>query len=174
MQAQFSFLIRMRDKLTQTHAAVEQIRGVRKQVDEWAGRTSAQTVADAARDLKEKLEAIEGELAQIKAGAQIDRLKYPAKLNGKLTGLISWVTSSDEKPTQQSREVYGILSDQVNVQLDALQKVLDEERGQVQRPYRRTGGFAAEPEPLSHQSDAGKAVAPKEERVSATDKLIGQ
>ena len=127
MQAQFSFLIRMRDKLTQTHAAVEQIRGIRKQVDEWAGRTSAQTVADAAKDLNGKLEAIEGELAQIKANAQIDRLKYPAKLNGKLTGLISWVTSSDEKPTQQSREVFGMLSDQVNVQLDALQKVLDED-----------------------------------------------
>ena len=74
-----------------------------------------------------KLVAIEGELAQIKANAQIDRLKYPAKLNGKITGLISWVTSSDERPTQQSREVFGILSDGVNEQLDALQKVLDED-----------------------------------------------
>ena len=127
MQEQFSFLIRLRDKLTQIHTAVEQIRSVRKQVDEWAGRTNAQTVANAAQDLNEKLAAIEGELAQTKASAQIDRLKYPAKLNGKLNGLISWVTSSDEKPTQQSREVFGLLSDQVNVQLDALKTVLDED-----------------------------------------------
>ena len=127
MQEQFSFLIRMRDKLTQTHAAVEQIRSVRKQVDEWAGRTNAQPVADAAKDLNEKLAAIEGELAQTKANAQIDRLKYPAKINGKINGLISWVTSSDERPTQQSREVFGLLSDQVNVQLDTLKTVLDED-----------------------------------------------
>ena len=127
MQEQFSFLIRMRDKLTQTHAAVEQIRSVRKQVDSWTERTNAETIAEAAEDLTGKLVAIEGELAQIKANAQIDRLKYPAKLNGKITGLISWVTSSDERPTQQSREVFGILSDGVNEQLDALQKVLDED-----------------------------------------------
>lgn len=127
MEEQFNFLIRMRDKLTQTHAAVEQIRSVRKQVDSWTERTSAETIAEAAEDLTGKLVAIEGELAQIKANAQIDRLKYPAKLNGKITGLISWVTSSDERPTQQSREVFGILSEGVNEQLDALQKVLDED-----------------------------------------------
>ena len=127
MQEQFSFLIRMRDKLTQTHAAVEQIRSIRTQVDEWTGRTNAQAVADASKDLNEKLAAIEGELAQTKANAQIDRLKYPAKINGKINGLISWVTSSDEKPTQQSREVFGLLSDQVNVQLDALKTVLDKD-----------------------------------------------
>jgi uncharacterized coiled-coil DUF342 family protein len=147
MQEQFNFLIRMRDKLTQTHAAVEQIRSVRKQVDEWAGRTNVQTVADAAKDLTEKLSAIEGELAQIKANAQIDRLKYPAKLNGKLTGLISWATSSDEKPTQQSREVFGMLSDQVNTELDALQKVLDEDVTKFNSIVEELGVSALNPNP---------------------------
>ena len=127
IQEQFRFLIGMRDKLSQTHAAVEQIRSIRRQVDEWAGRTDAQTIADAASELKEKIAAIEGVLAQTRAKAQIDRLKYPAMLNGKLTALISWVTSSDEKPTQQSREVYGLLADQVNTQLDELQQVIDED-----------------------------------------------
>ena len=150
MQEQFSFLIRMRDKLTQTHAAVEQIRSIRTQVDEWTGRTNAQAVADASKDLNEKLAAIEGELAQTKASAQIDRLKYPAKLNGKLNGLISWVTSSDEKPTQQSREVFGLLSDQVNVQLDALKTVLDEDVAKFNTLVAEMEVAALNPNPLNY------------------------
>ena len=129
MEAQFAFLMEIRDKLSETHIAVKQIRSIRRQVEEWTARTEGQTsgepVAKAAGEIKEKLAAIEGELVQYHARSQIDRLKYPSRLNGKLTGLLSWVTSSDEKPTKQSVEVYNHLSKQVDAQVEALRKFIE-------------------------------------------------
>ncbi len=129
LEAQFAFLMELRDKLSETHNAITRLRGVRGQVDEWARRAAGQAagepVAAAAARVNEKLAAIEGELAQVRARSQIDRLKYPAKLNGKLFGLLSWVTSVDERPTEQSRQVFSLLAQQVDAQLEALREALD-------------------------------------------------
>ena len=122
-------MLEIRDKLSETHNAVKQIRSIRRQVEEWTARTEGQAtgqpVAKAAEEIKEKLAAIEGELVQSQARSQIDRLKYPARLNGKLAGLLSWVTSSDEKPTKQSVQVYNHLSKQVDAQGEALRKFIE-------------------------------------------------
>ena len=129
MEAQFAFLLEIRDKLSETHIAVKQIRSIRRQVEEWTARTEGQAsgepVTKAADEIKEKLAAIEGELVQYHARSQIDRLKFPSRLNGKLTGLLSWVTSSDDKPTKQSVEVYNHLYKQVDAQVEALRKFIE-------------------------------------------------
>ncbi len=68
MEALFAFLLEIRDKLSETHNAVKQIRSIRRQVEEWTARTEGQAtgqpVAKAAEEIKEKLAAIEGELVQ--------------------------------------------------------------------------------------------------------------
>ena len=129
LEAQFTLLIEIRDKLSDTHAAVKQLRNVRDQVDEWANRTEEKTalqpISDAAGSIRDKLAAIENALVQIQARAQVDRLRYPMKLNGKLAGLLAWVASADDKPTEQSFEVFSHLSGQVDDQLRELQVVID-------------------------------------------------
>ncbi len=42
-----------------------------------------------------------------------------------MAGLLSWVTSSDEKPTKQSVQVYNHLSKQVDAQGEALRKFIE-------------------------------------------------
>ena len=129
MKAQFDFLLRIRDKLSATHGAINQIRSIRQQVDEWVGRTEGQSTSDPlsqnASAIKEKLKAIEGELTQVRARAQIDRLKFPVKLNGKLAGLVATVASADERPAEQTYAVFDHVSEQVDAQLQLLGEVIE-------------------------------------------------
>ena len=59
LDAQFEFLIQIRDKVSETHDGINQLRRIRQQVDQWVSRAqghpSAQTVGDAA-------ESVEGEI----------------------------------------------------------------------------------------------------------------
>ena len=131
LEAQHALLLRIRDKLSETHEGINRIRSLRQQVEEWARRGSgtagAERIAEAAGALKERLSAIEGELTQVRARAQIDRLKYPVKLNGKLAGLAANVASADEAPTQQAYAVHEHVAGQVDSHLDRLQEVVDRE-----------------------------------------------
>ncbi len=69
-QKQFAFLIKIRNKLTETHNGILQIREVRKQVEDLLkrleGQPNSKNVIDAGRALDAKLTAIEEELYQTK------------------------------------------------------------------------------------------------------------
>jgi hypothetical protein len=131
LEAQHALLLRIRDKLSETHEGINRIRSLRQQVEEWdrrgSGTGGAERIAEAANALKEHLSAIEGELTQVKARAQIDRLKYPVKLNGKLAGLAANVASADDAPTQQAYAVHEHVAGQVDSHLVELQEVVDKE-----------------------------------------------
>ena len=68
LDAQFRFLVEIRDKVSETHDGINQLRRVRQQVDQWVNRAhghpSEETVTDAAEAVKEKLKGIEDELIQ--------------------------------------------------------------------------------------------------------------
>ena len=52
------FLIQIRDKVSETHDGINQLRRVRQQVEQWVsraeGHASAETVSDAAESVKEE------------------------------------------------------------------------------------------------------------------------
>jgi hypothetical protein len=131
--AQFSLLLRIRDKLSETHDAINQLRSIRQQLEEWvrraagvaSGQTVAETVGQAATRIAEKLTTIETELVQSRARVQQDQLNFPTRLNAKLSGLTSVVASSDGAPTQQAYEVLHDLSRRIDQQLLQLQEVVD-------------------------------------------------
>ena len=131
--AQFSLLLRIRDKLSETHDAINRLRSIRQQVEEWErraeavsnGQTAAAAVAQAAAGIREKLTAIEAELIQSRARVQQDQLNFPTRLNAKLSGLTSVVASADGAPTQQAYEVFHDLSTRIDQQLIQLQGVID-------------------------------------------------
>ena len=129
LDAQFALLIQVRDKVSATHDAINTIRNVRKQIEEWEQRTEGQpqrdAVASAGKSLKEKLVAVEGELTQVKAKNRQDTLDYPIKLNAKLAALSGVVGSADATPTRQAREVFADLSARVDAQLGRLRQILD-------------------------------------------------
>jgi len=125
---QFDLLLKIRDKLSETHNAIIQIRDVRKQVDEIAGRVKDQpnsgSVIEAAKALSAKLTAIEEELYQTRNQSNQDPLNYPIKLNNKLAALAGVVGSADAAPTNQSQAVYEELVSKINAQLQKLDQTL--------------------------------------------------
>jgi photosystem II stability/assembly factor-like uncharacterized protein len=116
--------LKIRDKLSETHNAIIQIRDVRKQVEDLLKRVGGQpnfkVVNDAGTALNKKLTTIEETLYQTKNQSNQDPLNFPIRLNNKLAALGGVVGSAESAPTAQSYAVY----DEVVTQIDAeLQKL---------------------------------------------------
>ena len=79
--------------------------------------------------MKKSLEEIEKALYQTKNRSNQDPLNFPIRLTNKLAHLNSLVTMDDFPPTEQDKEVKEELSAQINAQLDAFDKVMDQEVG---------------------------------------------
>jgi photosystem II stability/assembly factor-like uncharacterized protein len=126
-QKQFDLLIKIRDKLTETHEAILRIRDARRQIDDIVARVKDQpegkAIGDAARTLRGKMTAVEEELYQTKNQSNQDPLNYPIRLNNKLAALAGVVASADAAPTDQSFAVYEDLTAKINAQLAKLEEI---------------------------------------------------
>jgi photosystem II stability/assembly factor-like uncharacterized protein len=123
--------LKIRDKVTETHNAIIQIREVRKQVDDLlkrlAGQPSYKVINDAATGLKKNLLSVEESLYQTKNQSSQDPLNFPIRLNNKLAALGGVVQSADAAPTSQSYEVYDELVAQIDAQLAKLAQIVKTE-----------------------------------------------
>jgi photosystem II stability/assembly factor-like uncharacterized protein len=120
--------LKIRDKLTETHNAIIQIREVRRQVEDLlkrvAGQPQFKTVNDAGITLNKNLTAIEETLYQTKNQSNQDPLNYPIRLNNKLAALAGVVGSAEAAPTAQSYAVYDEIVTQIDAQLQRLAQVM--------------------------------------------------
>jgi photosystem II stability/assembly factor-like uncharacterized protein len=125
---QFDLLMKIRDKLSQTHNAITRIREVRQQVDELVKRLKDQPgsgpVIEAAKLLNARLTAIEEELYQTKNRSSQDPLNFPIRLNNKLAALGGVVSSADAAPTDQSYVIYEEQVGLINAQLRKLEQIM--------------------------------------------------
>lgn len=127
-QQQFDFLVKMRDKLSQTHDAINEIRSIRKQIKELMDRIKDQPyferIKKSAEEVNKKLQPIEDALIQHKAKATQDLLSYPIKLNNKLSALGGWIVQGSEgAPTKQALEVFAHLCQKIDEQLEKLKQI---------------------------------------------------
>ncbi|HEX5886090.1 MAG TPA: hypothetical protein VFY67_16225, partial [Pyrinomonadaceae bacterium] len=120
--------LKIRDKLTETHNAIIQIRDVRRQVEDLlkrvAGQPNFKVVNDAGTALNKNLTAIEETLYQTKNQSNQDPLNYPIRLNNKLAALGGVVGSAEAAPTAQSYAVYDELVTQIDAQLQKLAQIM--------------------------------------------------
>ena len=129
LRAQFDLSIAIRDRLSEIHDGINAIRSIRKQTEEWESRTKDHEIHDkvaaAAKDLRDKLLAVESELTQVKAKVRSDTMDHPIKLNAKVAALAAVVSSGEAAPTRQARQVFDDLSARVAAQLQRLREVMD-------------------------------------------------
>ena len=123
--------LKIRDKVTETHNAIIQIRDVRKQVDDLLkrviGQPSYKVINDAATPLRKDLTKVEESLYQTKNRSSQDPLNFPIRLNNKLAALAGVVQSADARPTDQSYAVYDELVVQIDTQLAKLAQIMKTE-----------------------------------------------
>ena len=128
LRAQFELKSAIRDRLDEVHIALNTLRRLRGQIEGWEGRVKGvaggERLTEAAKSLKDTLTAIEGELINVNA----DKPQPGASaLKEKLATLSGMIDESDDAPTQGAREVYTLLSEQVSVAREKLQRVMDED-----------------------------------------------
>jgi photosystem II stability/assembly factor-like uncharacterized protein len=128
LERQFDLLFKIRERVTQAHDTVNQIRDIRSQIEalnkRLAGQPQAKAVADAGKQLDKKMTEIEEVLIQTKAKSNQDVLNYPIRLNNYLVALGGVVGSADSAPTQVSYDVFDMLSKQLDEQLAKWKTVL--------------------------------------------------
>jgi photosystem II stability/assembly factor-like uncharacterized protein len=125
---QLELNLKIRDKLTETHNAIIQIRDVRKQVEDLlkrvGGQPSFKVINDAGTALNKNLTAIEEALYQTKNQSSQDPLNFPIRLNNKLAALGGVVASAEAAPTAQAYAVYDEVVAQIDAQLQKLAQLM--------------------------------------------------
>jgi photosystem II stability/assembly factor-like uncharacterized protein len=124
LESQYTYLLAVRDKITETHQAIKLIRLYRSELD------SLTTKPENLEKIKAEMQEIEETLYQTQNRSGQDPLNFPIRLNNKLAHLTSVVGSGDYRPTDSSEEVRKEITTQIDVQLARFRKL---EREQISR-----------------------------------------
>jgi len=131
IQEQFTFLMAVRDKLTETHQAIKKIRTAREQINKvtepMRGKAEMKEITDLSKAMLDEMKKIEEALYQTKNRSGQDPLNFPVRLNNKLAALNSEATASDFRPNEQTKAVYKEITGQIDAQLNALNKIFNEQ-----------------------------------------------
>lgn len=127
LREQFDFLLDVRDKLSEVHDAVLEVRDIRAQVQAWVSRAeglpAGGALTGAARELYTQLDSIEEELIQWRAEAYEDTFHFAVRLNNELATLADLGNMADAAPTRQARELFAELAARADAQIGRLAEV---------------------------------------------------
>ena len=131
IQEQFTFLMAVRDKLTETHQAIKKVRTAREQINKvtepMRGKAEMKEITDLSKSMLDEMKKIEEALYQTKNRSNQDPLNFPVRLNNKLAALTSEASASDFRPNDQTKAVYKEITGQIDAQLSALNKIFNEQ-----------------------------------------------
>ncbi|CAN5246031.1 hypothetical protein BH09BAC4_BH09BAC4_09330 [soil metagenome] len=126
---QFDLLMKINNKLSETHKSINQLRQIKNQISSYMKEVKdSVTIAKfkkVTQPIIETLDKLESTMMQPKSKAGQDALAYPIRLNDKMSGVSSVVSSADTKPTKSSYVVYETLEKQVNTSIGQLKEVIE-------------------------------------------------
>ena len=106
LEAQFTFIIEIREKLTEIHKTLKNITKVKGQIKQLKASITDtvknKDIVELADKIVKDLTKYENELYQTKSKSNQDPLNFPIKLNNKLAHLNALNSIGDYKPTDQS------------------------------------------------------------------------
>ncbi len=126
--AQFEFLIGVRNKLTEVHAAIKEIRDVKSQIEGLTSRIEKepanQGLVKKTKEIVAQLVGLEEKLYQTKNQSPQDPLNFPIRLNNRLSSLVGVVSMGDNPPTRQAEQVRDVLIEEIDQLLREQQRVV--------------------------------------------------
>ena len=130
-QAQFDYLIAVRDKVTETHQAIKDIRQTRSDMNRVSelleGREDAEDILEMVKEINKAITEVEEELYQTKNRSNQDPLNYPIKLNNRLAALGSQVGYGNYPPTNQAEAFRKEVTELIDEQLRKWYEVRDQQ-----------------------------------------------
>jgi len=124
LQKRFDLTREIDARVSQANDAVLLIRGVRSQIDDDLKKSSDPQVRRSAQELELGLSQIEARIYQTRNRSSQDPLNYPIMLNNKLAALAGVIEDGEAAPTQQDYAVFADLSQRLEGELQALERLL--------------------------------------------------
>lgn len=127
-QAQFEFLLEIRNKLDETHDAIANMRAIKGQIGALSDRVEPELypkVVEEGERLDSLMTSIEQKLYQTKLKSNQDMLNFPIMLNNKLAHVASLANMGIYRPTAQMIQVKDDLVSKINVELELWYKIRD-------------------------------------------------
>jgi hypothetical protein len=125
--AKFTLEMKIRDEFSAANDAVKTIRYVFYQLDQDGKsipKKQKSAFDKAVKPLRATLQDVSDSLYQSKSHASEDPLNYPIRLNNRIGALMGVVSSAEGRPTQQSYEVYDLLSKLIDIQLGRMREAM--------------------------------------------------
>ncbi len=109
---QVTMVREIRESVDSVVVLIEEIEGLRVQTQPLQQDSAPAVIRDAARRLEEELIEVEMRLFDVRltgGTARQDTLRWARRLYARLTSLAGYITGTDDRPTDQSREVLEML-----------------------------------------------------------------
>ncbi len=124
-RAQFNFLIKVRDKVSEAHQAILDIRSVRKDLEhlkeKFGGDDANQDLVQMAETLEKEMSVIENNIHMTKNKSRQDPLNYGIRINNRLAFLMADQQRGDFPPTDQAEAFRKEVSAELDQELQSLQ-----------------------------------------------------
>lgn len=128
-QAQFEFLMNVRNKVTEANEGIINLRKIKEDLGYLKNKLGSdeknKDMMDAIKKFEEELNTIENNIHQTKNQSVQDPLNYGIKLNNRLAHLMVEQAQGDFRPTKQGEEVRSKLSQMVDEELSKLKTTID-------------------------------------------------
>ncbi len=142
-QAQFDFLIKVRNKVTEANEGIINIRKIKQDLtylkNKMGDDVKNKDINDAIKKFDDELKTIENTIHQTKNSSVQDPLNYGIKLNNRLAHLMTEQAQGDFRPTQQGEEVRGKLSQMVDEELGKLKNCIDSNLNKINQMAKEKG-----------------------------------
>jgi hypothetical protein len=150
LQKQFELAMKVRNRASEANEAVLLVRGIKPQIQDRASKLDSKTgpTAKALDELEKTLSQVEGEIYQVKNQSGQDPLNFPIKLNNKIAALQGVIESADTQPTEQSYEIFQMLSDRLATELLKLDTTVKTKLPQVNQLLQKQKLPPIQAEPL--------------------------
>jgi len=128
LQKRFDLQMKVRDDIEELHTAVNQLRGVRSQMEVVKKRLEdegekGKPVISACNELEKKMAPVEQELIQVKMQSSEGNLRYPNMLDEQYDSFRATLESADAAPTQAELAVFDQLHGRLEKQLVAWKQI---------------------------------------------------
>ncbi len=130
VQKCWAFSVQIRDRISQLHQAINEIREAKGQIKalhtRFGENEKMKEPLQAADAADKKMSEVEEQLIQVNAKGSEATLAFPSMLNERFDG-ISHSVESDHEPTQGQMDVFKLLSDQLEGQLKKWAQIKSED-----------------------------------------------
>lgn len=143
MQKQFDFITSINETVDRAHQSIKKIRKVNEKlgafVKQYKDNEQTKELVEKAKNMKKKFGEIEKALYQTQNQSRQDPLNFPIRLTNKLAHLNSLVSIDDFPPTDQDIAVKDEMTAKINTQLNAFDRLVDEEMKAFNAEFNQLG-----------------------------------